>query len=142
MSGELCAVRPDLVRNIPASLATDEPYVEMLIRRQGYEIVYVPDAVVRMKGPDNFRELFNQRRRICVGHAQIRAMTGFVASTYELRKIPFLLRESLKMGTTPKGLSAILAGVFLEIFARLIALHDLRGGKIPCIWERLPSTKP
>ena len=142
MSGELCAIRPDLVKEIPVNLATDEPYMEVLIRRQGYEIVYVPGAVVRMKGPDNLRELFSQRRRICIGHAQIKAMTGFTVSTYDFGKTLFLLCESLKIGATPMGLATVLVGGFLEIVARLAALYDLRRGMIPYIWERLPSTKP
>jgi len=142
MSGELCAIRPNLVKEIPVNLATDEPYMEMLIQRQGYEIAYVPEAIVRIRGPDNLRELLNQRRRICVGHAQVKAMSGFVVSTCDVRNLIFLLRESLRDRPAIKRLEAILVGIFLEIFARSIAPYDLRRGKIPCIWEKLSSTNP
>jgi cellulose synthase/poly-beta-1,6-N-acetylglucosamine synthase-like glycosyltransferase len=141
MSGELCAIRPELVKGIPVNLATDEPYIEMMIRQKGYRVVYVPDAIVKMKGPDNLRELFNQRRRICVGHAQIKALTGFAVSTFDVRNLPFLLSESIRMGLTTKKLSSLIIAALVETVARLSAYFDLFKGKIPYMWERLPSTK-
>ncbi len=140
MSGELCAIRPSLVKRIPPNLATDEPYMEMLIRNQGRRVVYVPDAITYIKGPDNFREILEQRRRIWTGHLQIKRMTGFVVSTSKLKNVlPILMREILRFSI--KKLLWILLGVILEIYAYLLARHDLSKGRIPYKWKKLKSTK-
>lgn len=141
VSMELCAIRPTLNMEILENIVTDEPYIEMLIRRQGYRIVYVPEAVVKMKGPDNLRELLNQRRRNCVGHRQIMEKTGYIVSTYGHKEILSIVWESLKKRPSPTYFLTILVGVILEISARFLALYDVRRGKIPYVWERLGSTK-
>ena len=140
MSAELCAIRPKLVKQIPANLATDEPYMQMLIQRQGYKIIYVPEAVVNIKGPDNFWELLKQRRRICAGHLQIKRTTGFVVPTSKPENVLPILLRGLDLRNI-KGLVTILFGAVLEMCAHLLARYDLSKGRIPYVWERLPSTK-
>jgi len=139
MSGEFCAIRPSLVKGIPINLATDEPYMEMLIQRQGYRITYVPDAVVYIKGPENFRDLLKQRRRIWTGHLQIKKLTGYTVSTSDPRKILSVLAKSLRLNF--KGLTLILLGAVLEVCAYLLARYDLNKGWVPYKWEMLGSTK-
>lgn len=140
LSGELCALRTSLVEKIPTNLATDEPYIEMLIRRQGYQIVYLPDAIVNIKGPDNIADLFKQRRRIWAGHLQIQKMTGFVLSTSKLRNVlPSILRLASKSNV--RKLQYLLLSVILEISAYLAAREAFRKGDIPYKWEPIKSTK-
>jgi len=140
MSAELCAIRHKLVKQIPEDLATDEPYMQMLIQRRGYKISYVPEATVNIKGPDNFQELLKQRRRICTGHLQIKKMTGFVVPTSKPKNILPLLLRTLNPHPT-KELITILIGALLETCANLLAIYDIRKDKIPYIWESLESTK-
>jgi cellulose synthase/poly-beta-1,6-N-acetylglucosamine synthase-like glycosyltransferase len=37
LSGELCAIRTVCLQPIPDEIATDEPYIELIIRQQGYK---------------------------------------------------------------------------------------------------------
>ncbi|MFB3889450.1 MAG: glycosyltransferase [Candidatus Bathyarchaeia archaeon] len=139
LSGELCVIRPFLVKRIPTNLATDEPYIEMLIRRQGYRIGYVPEAVVGIRCPEKLREVFKHRRRIWAGHLQIKQMAGFAVSTSDFRKILPTLVKSLRLH---KGeLHALALLVLIDSFAYLLARRDVSIGKVPFVWEMLKSTK-
>jgi len=139
MSGELCALRPSLVKKIPTHLATDEPYIEMLIRRQGLKIAYVPDALVYIKGPESLREIIKHRRRIWTGHLQIKQMEGFAVSTSDLRKILSTLIKSFRFNL--KEMCALSLFIALEAYSYLLARYDLSKGRIPFVWEPLQSTK-
>jgi len=139
MSGELCAFRPSLVKKIPANLATDEPYIEMLIRRQGYKITYAPDALVYIRGPKSLREVIKHRRRIWTGHLQIKQAEGFAVSTSDFRKILLTLIKSFKLNF--KELFALSLFIPLEAYSYLLARYDLSRGRIPFVWETLKSTK-
>jgi len=140
MSGELCAIRTKLVERIPTNVATDEPYIQRLVQQQGYKIIYVPEAVVYMRGPSNLRELLEQRRRINAGHLQIKWTANFVVPTLKLRNIlPALTRVLNSLNV--KGLAIIFLGLLLETCARLLARYDLSKGRIPYMWKVLKSTK-
>lgn len=139
LSGELCAFRPFLVKEIPTNLATDEPYIEMLIRRQGYDIAYCPEALVYIRGPRSIREIIKHRKRIWTGHLQIQKTEGFVVSTSDFKKIMSTLIKSVK----PRlgDLSTLGLFIVLELYAYMLARFDFSRGKIPFMWEMLKSTK-
>lgn len=143
LSGELCAIRPFLVEKIPIDLAADEPYIEMLIRNQRYKIMYVPEAVVYIWGPTNFRELLKQRRRIWVGHLQMKKEMGFNTSTTNVRNV-LLSAVMGKSGLNvmkPRYILYSMLTAVEEICAYLGARWDLSKGDIPYIWESIKSTK-
>jgi biofilm PGA synthesis N-glycosyltransferase PgaC len=139
MSGELCALRPSLVNKIPTNLATDEPYIEMLIRREGHKIAYIPNALVYVKGPENFCEIIKHRRRLWTGHLQIKQMEGFAVSTSDFRKILSTLIKSFRLNF--KELFTMALFIVLDTYSYLLARYDLSKGKIPYVWETLKSTK-
>lgn len=142
LSAELCALRTSIIEKIPTDLATDEPYIEMLIRQRGYEIFYVPDAVVNIRGPDNLKELFKQRRRIATGHIQVEKVTGFKASTFHIRNvISSFFEASINLGSKLRKLPYLLVGVIVEALAHLAARWDFKKGRIPYAWEPIKSTK-
>jgi cellulose synthase/poly-beta-1,6-N-acetylglucosamine synthase-like glycosyltransferase len=136
LSGELCSIRTSCLKPIPENVATDEPYIELSIRRQGHEVRYVPDAVVRIRVPTNIVDLLKQRRRIWIGHLQLRRSTGFRVSTSEFRNI-LLAAANLKVSEV---FYAILGGV-VEATAYAQAKVDVRKGLVPHIWEPIGSTK-
>lgn len=139
LSGELCVVRPFLVKRIPTNLATDEPYIEMLIRRQEYRIGYVPEAVVYIRCPESLREIFDHRRRIWVGHLQIKQAEGYTVSTSDFRKILSTLAKSFRSHIKEAPALALL--ISIDLCSYLLARSDLSKGKVPFIWEMLKSTK-
>ena len=77
----MCSIKASCLRPIPEKTATDEPYIELSVRRQGYEVRYLPTAVVRIRCPTNIVDFFKQRKRIWIGHMQLRRDTGFIVST-------------------------------------------------------------
>lgn len=139
-SAELCALRGSIIREIPHDLVTDEPFMEMLVQRRGYRIVYVPNAVVYIRGPDNLADLFEQRRRILIGHLQIQERTGFAVSTSSMKNILLsLIREDFM--ETLKKLPFLVLGGIIEMLAFLSAHQEFRKGKLPFAWKTIESTK-
>jgi cellulose synthase/poly-beta-1,6-N-acetylglucosamine synthase-like glycosyltransferase len=136
LSGELCSIRTSCLKSIPENVATDEPYIELSIRRQGYEVRYVPDAVVRIRCPTNLIDLLKQRRRIWIGHMQLRQATGFEVSTSDFRNV-LAAFSGLKV---TEVFYAILGGI-VEVAAYAQARSDAGRGLVPYIWEPIRSTK-
>lgn len=136
LSGELCAIHTDCLQRIPENVATDEPYIELAIRRQGYRVVYVPEARVYIRGPNNPVDLMKQRKRIWIGHMQIESTTGFKVSTANFLGI-FKTLSLLK----PHEVLYIFFGGFLELIAYLEAKSAFRRHSIPYAWEPIKSTK-
>jgi cellulose synthase/poly-beta-1,6-N-acetylglucosamine synthase-like glycosyltransferase len=136
LSGELCAIRASCLQEIPGNVATDEPYIELAIRRQGYRILYVPVALVNIRCPTNVVDLLKQRRRIWVGHMQLQNETGFKVSTTSFSNI---LKAASEL--RPTEILYLSLGVFLEAIAYFQAKMEVRKGSIPFAWEPIGSTK-
>lgn len=136
LSGELCAVRASCLQEIPGNVATDEPYIELAIRRQGYRILYVPAALVDIRCPTNVFDLLKQRKRIWVGHMQLQSETGFKVSTTSFGNI---LKVALEL--KPAEILYLSLGAFLEAIAYIQAKIEVRKGAIPFAWEPIRSTK-
>ena len=136
LSGELCAVRASYLQEIPGNVATDEPYIELAIRRQGYRILYVPVALVNIRCPTNVFDLLKQRKRIWVGHMQLQNETGFKVSTTSFSNI---LKAASEL--RPTEILYLSLGVFLEAIAYFQAKMEVRKGSIPFTWEPIGSTK-
>jgi cellulose synthase/poly-beta-1,6-N-acetylglucosamine synthase-like glycosyltransferase len=84
--GELIAFR-NFIRNIPEDTAVDEASIEAMVTKAGYSLCYVPEAVVRNKGPENVRDFMRQRRRIAAGHRHLFREQGYQVSTTDSKKI-------------------------------------------------------
>jgi len=136
LSGELCAIRASCLQEIPGNVATDEPYIELAIRRQGYRILYVPVALVNIRCPTNVVDLLKQRRRIWVGHMQLQNETGFKVSTTSFSNI---LKAASEL--RPTEILYLSLGVFLEAIAYFQAKMEVRKDSIPFAWEPIGSTK-
>jgi cellulose synthase/poly-beta-1,6-N-acetylglucosamine synthase-like glycosyltransferase len=136
LSGELCAVRASCLQDIPENVATDEPYIELAIHKQGYNILYVPEALVYIRCPTNLIDLLKQRKRIWVGHMQVQKATNFKVSTSSFRNV-LRAMSALK----PDEVLYAMLGGFLETIAYAQARIALSRGMIPYIWEPIRSTK-
>jgi cellulose synthase/poly-beta-1,6-N-acetylglucosamine synthase-like glycosyltransferase len=136
LSGELCAIRTSCLQKIPENVATDEPYFELAIRKQGYDILYIPEAFVYIKCPTNVVDLLKHRKRIWAGHIQLRNATGVKVPTSSFKNILQAI-PSLRLNE----LFYVLLGGFLEMVAYFQARVTLSKGKFPYIWEPIKSTK-
>jgi len=137
--GELTAFRR-VFHRIPFNSAVDEANMEPLISGQGYQLRYVPEAIVRNRGPATVGDFIKQRRRIYAGHLRVRRQQGYAVSTL----------------SGPRILSTLLrcwhwdwryfvwapAVVCLEVYGRLLGLIDCRVTKRDhAIWEIALTTK-
>jgi cellulose synthase/poly-beta-1,6-N-acetylglucosamine synthase-like glycosyltransferase len=136
LSGELCAIRASCLQEIPENVATDEPYIELAIRKQGYDILYVPEALVYIRCPTNTVDLLKQRKRIWLGHMQLQNATHFQVSTSSFGNILRAI-SALKLDEV----LYVFLGALIEIIAYSQAKIALSKDVIPYIWEPIKSTK-
>jgi cellulose synthase/poly-beta-1,6-N-acetylglucosamine synthase-like glycosyltransferase len=137
--GELTAFRR-VFHRIPFDSAVDEANIEPLIVGQGYELQYVPEAIVYNRGPETISDFIRQRRRIYAGHLGIRRKQGYSVSTMSsIRILKVLLRnwrwEWRYIFFTP-------AVIGLEAYGRFLAWIDFRFKKRDhSIWDIAVTTK-
>jgi cellulose synthase/poly-beta-1,6-N-acetylglucosamine synthase-like glycosyltransferase len=136
LSGELCAIRTSCLQEIPENVATDEPYIELAIRKQGYDILYLPEASVHIRCPTNTVDLLKQRKRIWIGHIQLQSATDFKVSTSRFRNV---LRAISTLSLS--DVLYVFPGALIEIIAYCQARTALSKDAIPYIWEPIESTK-
>jgi cellulose synthase/poly-beta-1,6-N-acetylglucosamine synthase-like glycosyltransferase len=136
LSGELCAIRASSLCEIPENVATDEPYIEFYIRKQGYKIHYEPKALVYIRCPTNLSDLLKQRRRIWVGHMQFKSVTQRQVSTSNPKHIMKVIPK-LKISEV----FYLFLGGFIELFAYVQAKAAFRKRIFPYAWEPIKSTK-
>jgi len=136
LSGELCAIYAHYLQDIPENVATDEPYIELAIRKHGFDILYVPEAMVYIRCPNNIVDLLKHRKRIWIGHLQIQSTTGFKVSTSSFMNI-IRSFSALK----PHEIFYAVLGGFLEFVAYSAARFDFSKNVVPYVWEPIKSTK-
>jgi len=137
--GELVAFRR-VISDIPRESAVDEASLEAAIRNAGLRLVYVPEALVYNRGPENLRDFLVQRRRIQAGHRWLQANSGYQVATMKSMRI---LRH---LGTitprSPRGLLVAAGAVAFEALGRALGCLDFWVlGKNPFVWKTAPSTK-
>jgi cellulose synthase/poly-beta-1,6-N-acetylglucosamine synthase-like glycosyltransferase len=139
--GELVAFRADLVDRVSELSVVDEASIEDIVRAKGYDLAYLPDAIVTNHGPETLEEYFEQRRRIARGHYWLKFAFGYRVATMQsgsvLKQTLDLLREQDK-----DGKRALATAIAVEIAARAAGFVDARivGGKHR-MWKPLTSTK-
>jgi biofilm PGA synthesis N-glycosyltransferase PgaC len=100
--GELVAFR-NFVREIPKDTAVDEASIEAIMREAGYDLRYVPEAVVNNKGPETVRDFLKQRRRIAAGHKNLTRSQNYTVSTSSSLKILGVLARGAFLGIEEHG---------------------------------------
>jgi len=137
--GELVAFR-NIVKQIPKDTAVDEASIEVIVRGAGYELCYVPEAVVRNKGPENIRDFIKQRRRIAAGHKHLLNEQKYEVSTLDPKKILRMLIQEHTWGFRDSAWTV--GAIGLEIIGRALGYYDFHvRKKNPFIWDIASSTK-
>ena len=138
-AGEMTAFRL-IFQRIPYDSAVDEASVEPVIKGQGYETVYVPEAIVYNKGPETVSDFLRQRRRIYAGHLAVRNNLGYVVSTMSGWRILGALLRCLDW--RPRRLLWTVGVVALEIYGRWLGWRDFRTRRQKhVVWEIAKTTK-
>ena len=139
--GEIVAFRAPLVEYVSELSVVDEASIEDIVRAKGYELGYVPDAIVTDHGPETLSEYFEQRRRIARGHYWLDFAFGYEVATLDRG---LLARAAIDVARDEDrfGRLALVAAVGTEVAARALGFWDARivGGKHRT-WRVLKSTK-
>lgn len=137
-AGEMIAFRR-IFQRIPPFTAVDEASVEPLIRGQGYDVRYVPDALIYNKGPETVDDFLRQRRRIYAGHLDLQDRLGYSVSTMSgLTILGLLLR---RLDWRPKQFFWTWRVVGLEMAGRYLGAQDYRARRSHTIWDMATTTK-
>jgi len=137
--GEMVAFR-NIVREIPPDTAVDEASIEAIVKKNGYRLCYVSDAIVKNKGPENINDFIKQRRRIAAGHRHLYHNQKHQVSTFNtLRILIILLREH---SWTVRDTVWTCGSILLEVIGRMLGYYDIYiKKKNPVIWDIASSTK-
>ncbi len=160
--GEMVAFR-NIVKEIPVDTAVDEACIEAIICNKGFKTAYVPEAVVKNKGPGSISDFLKQRRRISAGHYHLHQTQNYAASSLSnslivdilMKKAYTHVRHTLRMLKNRhfKRLAFYLYGhsirlVFavgsmaLEAYGRLLGMYDFKvRNRNPYKWDIASSTK-
>jgi len=137
--GELIAFR-NFVKNIPEDTAVDEAAIEALVTNAGYQLRYVPNAVVRNKGPESIGDFIRQRRRIAAGHKHLWREQRYRVSTLDSKMILKTLLQWQPWNI--KNTIWTLGVISLEAMARILGGLDFHIRKqVPVVWDIATSTK-
>jgi len=139
--GELIAFR-NFFHQIPPESAVDEASIEPLIRGQGLQIRYVPEAVVLNRGPETVSDFLRQRRRIYAGHVYVRDTLGYRVSTMKALRILGILLLSPGVKRDWRYVLYIPAVIVLEAYSRFCGFMDYRvWRRNHTVWEVVKTTK-
>lgn len=141
--GEVFAFR-NMIKRIPKRLAADEAYIESVVRKKGYKIIYVPSAVVFNRGPQTISEFIDQRKRIFTGHVHIENKYHHkvsTMSTIRMTKAFFKYLKTMRIKTY-KQIIWLPCAVILECYARLLGLINFYiFKKVPYVWKITESSR-
>jgi len=139
--GELIAFR-NFFRQIPPDSAVDEASIEPLIRGQGLQLRYVPEAAVYNRGPETVQDFLRQRRRIYAGHVYVRDTLGYRVSTMKGLRILWHLLTVPDVKRDWRYFCWVPAVVALEAWTRFRGWMDYRVWKRKhTVWEVVETTK-
>ncbi|MBN2829305.1 MAG: glycosyltransferase, partial [Candidatus Cloacimonetes bacterium] len=137
--GEMVAFRK-LFDSIPAESAVDEASIQAKISQAGLKTLYVPEALIYNKGPENLRDFIKQRRRIEAGHIWLKHKHNYEVSSQNKSLILKLAwKEAI---SNPGEIPSLIGVILLEMWCRLLGKYDFFVKKTnPYIWDIAESTK-
>ena len=142
LTGYLCAIRSGVIDRIPEELLADDAVIGLLVRRKGYLVDYVPDAVVEVKFPESIGDFLRQKRRTLAGFLQIEERFGRRdRSLFQEGREGFV--SGLRYCRNPQEIFYFFALCFFRVLAWALAYYDvkIRKKKLVEAWEFAETTK-
>ncbi len=137
-TGYLYAFR-DIIKKIPENVFAEDGIITQMIRSKGYQIVYVSEAKVYVKYPNNFKDWLKQKVRSTGGYSQkqSRGERNILQEIIKGFKLFFIYPKTLKefFYTILLYLARII--LWLNIFWKI----KIRKKSFAKIWQRIESTK-
>lgn len=139
ISGEFMAFRTGVIQELLPKIVNDDVYIQLLFANKGYKIGYCPKAKVYLRGPSTVTGFFRQRRRIFIGHHQIKYLFGQIVSTMKWPGWKVLLRACPINGA--KKIFYLFIFLALQGIALTLSIRDFLTGNVPYKWSIIESTK-
>lgn len=137
--GEMIAFRK-LMDEIPKESAVDEASIEAIIRSEGLQLKYIPNAKIINKGPENVRDFIKQRRRIQNGHLWLKRAQEYEVVSQDSGLLLKIFWQELM--DRPGDIFRMAGVILLEVYCRALGSWDYHvRGKNPFAWEISKSTK-
>jgi len=138
-SGYLFAVLKKIIDQIPENMLAEDAVITQMVRNQGYQVVYAPQAKVYIKYPNNFKDWLRQKIRSTGGYTQkesgkTRALGQEISDGI---KLFFTYPENLKEFFWTILLYLARIYLWLAIFWQI----KIRKKTFAHIWQRIESTK-
>lgn len=140
---EVFCLRRGIVTKIPDETINDDAYIALMTKKQGWLIKYEPSSIVSICGPKTFYEYFHQRRRVLVGHLQVKKITGESPQhlIYLLPQHPIEAIKLFLMLLKNNSIITVIAFVSVEFMLHIFALNDFIKKKSYTTWNFLSTTK-
>jgi cellulose synthase/poly-beta-1,6-N-acetylglucosamine synthase-like glycosyltransferase len=138
-TGSIWAVRGTFAKQHTfPDIICEDAYLYLLCRKLGYEFIYVDNAVIYYKLPQNFRDYFRQMIRSNPGAVDSELSTYFgTFATKELaRPTGFMLKNTLiQLGKNPVGTTIV---IILNLFGKITNFFIWKIYRLD--WFTAPST--
>ena len=142
-ASEVFCVRAGIVKKIPMEIINDDAFIALTVKKKGWIVNYDSNSRVSICGPKTLSEYFTQRRRVLIGHWQIKKSTGD-SPQHLLNLLPIypLKVARLILGLCEEqGLPAFAIFVLIEFLIDLSTIPSRIRNKPTNKWSVLSSTK-
>lgn len=142
ITGPLCAIRKGIIDSMPKNAMATDVVLGYLIKKKGWKVVYVPDAVVYQKAPTNLNDFFAQKIRTMAGFYQFKQMFNVRPVRSASAESRYIL-DGLKFTKNLKEKFWFFELLFFRVVAWILAWWNLNIKKknIAQIWTTVDSTK-
>lgn len=142
-ASEVFCVRSRIVNKIPMETINDDAFIALTVKKKGWLIKYDPNSRVSICGPKTLSEYFIQRRRVLIGHWQIKKSTGDSPQhlLYLLPIYPKKVAKLLLGLCEEQGLPAFTIFVLMEFFINLSTIPSRIRNEPTNKWTVASSTK-
>jgi glycosyltransferase involved in cell wall biosynthesis len=141
--GEMIALRAEAVVTLPRT-SVDEACFQALIEAAGWRSEYVPDAIVRNRGPATVDDFVRQRRQIHTGHLWLRHKQHYEVPSLHVGLLSAELWRDMQADhdrLRPAHVAWTAGAAAMEGYARLRARLDYWKGRENIVWTMIQSTK-
>jgi len=141
--GEMIALRAEAVVTLPRT-SVDEACFQALIEAEGWRSEYVPDAVVRNRGPATVKDFVRQRRQIHTGHLWLRHKQHYEVPSMHVGLLSAELWRDMRADhdrLRPEHVAWTVGAAAMEGYARMRARFDYWMGRENIVWAMIQSTK-
>jgi cellulose synthase/poly-beta-1,6-N-acetylglucosamine synthase-like glycosyltransferase len=144
-TGEFMALRKGIIYEIPTTVINDDAYISIIAKQQGWLIGYEPKALVYITVPSRLLDYFIQRKRVVMGHKQLKSLNKIQSTTSKslfFQKPLFIIPLIIKSIHGYRNLFYFLIAIMLEIYIEFLFISKISSiEQTSYIWKRIQAKK-